>query len=84
MDDCTQLRQSIRSQLQSGRMPLAAGYQVYETQGNGASCACCHRAIPGNDVRYEVDCPTVEGPIELAMHPDCYELWLTESKKLGG
>lgn len=78
----SELRGYIRWQLRRGALPLQAEHQnVYGGYGANQECDGCGRRISASDVLYEV----VAGSSSLlALHRQCFDAWLMESRKCRG
>jgi hypothetical protein len=73
----TELRRHIRWQLTRGALPLQAENQrVYGGYGADQECDGCGGRISTSDVLYEVD----TGSSSLALHRQCFDAWLMESR----
>lgn len=72
-----ELRSHIRWQLSRGALPLQAENQkVYGGYGAEQECDGCGRRISTSDVLYEVEA----GSSSLALHRQCFDAWLIESR----
>jgi hypothetical protein len=73
----SELRSLIRRQLARGALPLQAEHQkVYGGYGADQECDGCGRRISISDVLYEVEA----GSSLLALHRQCFDTWLIESR----
>lgn len=73
----SELRSLIRRQLARGALPLQAEHQkVYGGYGADQVCDGCGGRISMSDVLYEVDA----GSSSLALHRQCFDAWLMESR----
>lgn len=73
----SELRTRIRRQLNRGALPLQAESQkVYAGYGADQECDGCGGPISSTDVLYEVEA----GSCLLALHRQCFDAWLMESR----
>jgi hypothetical protein len=75
MDD-RELRTFIRSEIDSGRLPLhSASEKLFGGNGDGEACSCCRDIIRAGQTQFEVE----NGQGLLRMHLHCYDIWRSES-----
>jgi hypothetical protein len=70
------LRDTIRTHLQHGRLPVLGGSAWAGHAPGDHRCACCHRTIRANEIEYEPR----DQPALLYAHIGCFMVWLAESR----
>ena len=72
----------IRARLTAGTLPRCTeNPKVYGGYGEDQTCDCCGDPIQRKNVAYEVELQNSPDPKTLAMHLQCFGIWVEESRK---